>query len=222
MSQSVAKKEKPKVELSIYQKSLDSRKKHQAELALVKVDLQVRDADHARSPEVIDYCVKFLSKGGTWDVLRRKLGVGAANSDNRWRVIRGQVCETFIPKSEEEALLAQANTREFLLQKLEGFVEEVESTISNLPDGEEGLKALPAMMKLKLETLKAFFDENERSFKAYTELKKIKTLEKKNQGGSIIINNNYHMNRPGQNAKDVTNTLDTASKLLKVEGKSGS
>lgn len=221
MSEPVIKSKRPGKSLSIYEKSLASRKRRQDELSMIKVELQVRDADHARSAEVIEFCVKHLSEGRGWDELRRRLGVGAANSDNRWRVIRGQVCETFIPKSEEEALLAQANTREFLLEKINGYVEGVEHVIKNLPKTEEGLSALPALMKLQLEGFKALLDENERSFKAYTDIKKIKSQESRTQGSSIIIQNNYHMNRPGQSAKDVTASAVSAAKILEVEGDLG-
>lgn len=171
--------------------------------------------DHARSSEVLSFCIKELSEGTTYNELRRKLGLGPANIDTRWREIRTRVLDGMVPTNEQEALKAQADQRAYLLTKLESFMEDVEGMLLSLPNNEEDRKLIPNLLKLKLESVRTLLEENAKSFEAYLSLKRIKEQDKRTRGQSILIQNNYHINRPGQNEKEV---LETASRVQKIIG----
>jgi hypothetical protein len=83
------------------------------------ISLQVRDVAHARSEEVLQFCVDELKDGTTYNDLRLKLGLGPASRDHRWREIREILVEMILPDSEEEALKADAGLSGFMLNKLE-------------------------------------------------------------------------------------------------------
>ena len=58
--------------------------------------------------------------------------------------------------------------------------------------------------KLKLDSIKAMLDENTDSLSSYFDMKKVKANERKTQGVSIVVNNNYHIARPWDNIKDIS------------------
>lgn len=197
----------------------EARKLRQLELRKVPIELQVRDVDHAKSEEVVQYSITFLATGGTWEELRRKLGLGPAFEDRRWRIVRAAVNEALIPKSEIEALAAQANMRSYLLEKVNTFVEDVESMIQQLPNNQDDRKVLPAFMKLRLDGLSKLLEENKNSFDAYVDLRKAKAMDKGAQGRSVIIQNNFHIARPGQSPKEVTEAaIDITNQVKAVSG----
>lgn len=187
-------------------------------LAGVPVELQVTDADHARSPEVYHFAMLHLASGGTWEVLRRKLGLGPAYKDHRWRIVRDMVCEGLVPKTEEDALRSQASGRMILIEKLEEMMDDLEGLSVGLSDKLVGDKImLQNLLKLKMENLKIQLEENSKAFDAYIDLQKVKSLEKRNQGASFVIQNNYHIARPGDQLgqKDVTEeTIHQVSALI--------
>ena len=176
------------------------REKQQA-AASVPVTIQVKDIRHARSPEVIDFAINHLKSGGTYAELRSKLGCGPAYSDRRWRVVRDILCEAIIPKSEEDALKASQTIGNYLKCQLEELVEEIDNEIKALGRGEMATKVRHNYYKLKMDGIKALLDENQESLSSYFDMKKVKANERKTQGVSITVNNNYHIARPGDNAK---------------------
>lgn len=195
---------------SLWDLARDAQIKRQAELGAIPVELQVRDNDHARSEEVVKFAIEHLSTGGSWEELRRKLGLGPAGQDRRWRTVRAVVSETLVPKSEEEALAAQANLRSYLLDKIHNFIGDVESMISHIPNTEEDRKTTAQFMKLRLDGIKTLLEENKNSFDAYVDLRKAKSMDRHTQGPSIVIQNNFHVARPGQTPRDVLETTKAA------------
>lgn len=163
------------------------------------VELQVRDSNHALSPEVVDFSIQHLVSGGTWGELRRKLGLGPAYADRRWRALRHMILEQALPKDEDEALKAKYATNQYLLGKLEKYVEEIEDRIkARINDDNEH-----HFLKIKLDSLKMMFERNEIDFEHYLEMKKLKNVDKRSQGISIVFQNITKINRPGDSI-DVT------------------
>jgi hypothetical protein len=203
---------------SLWEQAKEARIARQVELQLIQVELQVKDTEHAKSPEVIAFCVQYLVAGVHWEVLRRKLGLGPAHSDPRWRTVRKAVNENLLPKSDEEALLAQSNVRGYLLDKIGDYIDDVEAMIAHTPNSEEGLKLLPQFMKLRLDGLKTLLEENKISFDAYVAIKKAKALDLSTQGASVIIQNNFHINRPGSTPREVVEVTKKAANLAQKIG----
>ena len=79
------------------------------------VVLQVRDIHHARSAEVLAFCLDHLGAGGTWTDLRRKLGLGYG--DLRWKLIRERAVEGLLPVNEDEAIKAVGSKRSYLADR---------------------------------------------------------------------------------------------------------
>lgn len=179
-------------------------------LELLPVEFQVVDMNHAKSPEVMDYCVRHLSSGGTWAELRKKLGLGPSYADRRWRYIRQAILEVAIPLDEQEALQAKYATNQYLLSKLDKFMEEIEDRIV-MREGEDNEHHF---VKLKLESLKMMFERNEIDFDHYIEMRRLKTAESKSQGVSIIFKNVVQIPRPGENLTEV----DVTPKKNKIRG----
>ncbi len=197
------------------QKARESRRVALEGLEAIPCELQVRDADHARSPEVIQFALNHLAQGGTYEVLRKKLGLGPAHRDHRWRLVREVVNEGLIPTSESDALRQQADGRQYLVSKVEDMIEDFEGLMSSLSDEKVGDRImLSQFMKFKLEALKLLMEENAKSFEAWATLQKIKVADRKTQGPSIIIQNNYHIPRPGDKAREVIETTAKVSALI--------
>jgi hypothetical protein len=69
-------------------------------------------------------------------------------------------------------------------------------------------------MKLRLESLKVLLEENKESFNAYVLAKKLKHQEKTRRGVSILVQNNYHIARPGQDAQALKDVTEKAIGLI--------
>lgn len=187
--------------------------KKRRSLAGVQVELQVKNTKHARSKEVIAYCIKELSSGTTWSELRRKLGVGPMHVDSRWRIIRSLLTSAVLPENEEEALIAQANANELMLAKLEELTEFLEERAQQT----RGKEKEHQFLKLYIETLKMQAERNEQKFNAYVKIKELQKSEMKNQGPSIIYQNNYYIPRPGDSDEKVRTVVEhNESQLLKA------
>lgn len=178
------------------------------------IQLQVNDNDHARSGEVIEFCLTFLANGGRWGQLRRALGLENAGIDRRWRIVREVVTDTMIPKDNQEALLLHIRSSLFLNEKLHEQLADLEGVLEHLPDTEEDRKLLPNLMKVKLDTIKGLLEENQKKFDNYAELEKIKSQDKKTQGTSVIIQHNYHINRPGDTPREIAEVTKKSADLL--------
>lgn len=196
--------------------------KQQEELSKIGVELQVKDLDHAMSPEVIQFCINHLSSGGRWDELRRKLGLGQAHKDWRWRKLREVLANGLIPRTEEEALKAQADKRAFLIGKLEELESDLEGILQTLTNSKEDKLALTGILKLKLDTIKTQLQETERDYMAFIETRKLKVEDKKKRGVSVIIQNNYHIPRPGDKPEEIDVTTERVTKLVEAKVGSGS
>lgn len=171
--------------------------------ASLPVELKVKDMAHARSPEVISFAISHLKSGGTYAELRSKLGCGPAYSDKRWRVVRDILCEAIIPDSEEDALKASQTVGNYLKCQLEELVTEIDTELKDMGSSKEEIKVRHNYYKLKLDGIKALMDDNQESLASFYSMKKLKANERKTQGVSIVVNNNYHIARPGDNAKVV-------------------
>lgn len=163
----------------------------------VEVALQVRDMAHAKSEEVLKYCVDELQKGTTWNKLRRKLGLGHAGVDARWRTIKEILCSAVMPASEEEALQASLAMSNYMMTSIEDLIERIDERTR----ATEGKKEEAQMLKVQLEAIKFQKEIYDKKFEHYAKLKELKMVDKKGQGQSIIFQNNYFVPRPGQNVQ---------------------
>lgn len=206
---------------TLWEKANEARLAKQKELNRIKVELQVRDSAHAKSPEVIEFCILHLSKDGTWDELRRKLGLGTASRDVRWREVRAAVLEGLVPGTEEEAMQAQADMRQYLMVKVKNFVEDTEAFIQTAPDGKDGMALLSNFMKLRLDGIQTMLAQNEKSFNAFINVRKAKSMDRRTGGKSVVIQNNFHINRPGDAPREVSEVTKTVSTLIGTAAKAG-
>ena len=170
--------------------------KHQKELA-VEVELQVKDIAHARSEEVVRYCIKELSDGSTWNELRRKLGLGHAAVDKRWRTLKDILCSSILPKTEEEALQASLTMSNYMISKMEQFIDYMEERVRD----NKGKKSETDMLKIQLEAIKVQHGQYAEQFRHYAKFKDMADTDKRKHGASIIFQNNYYVPRPGDNLK---------------------
>lgn len=153
-----------------------------AALAEVPVNLQVQNVDHAKSPEVLNYCRDFLQNGGRYENLRRELGLGPAYLDKRWRVIRQLLPEVIAPISEQDALLRMSANQLYMMNELEGILEDADKQFRS---GDELLAQLNALMdqpfpstkeeqevyKTKLKALSAVVDNQTANAPKYLKVK---------------------------------------------------
>jgi len=169
------------------------KKKREAERSIAPV-IQVRDVAHAKSEEVLQFCIKELTEGSTWNELRMKLGLGHAGVDGRWRVIKEILCSAVMPANEEEAVKAALSMSNYMQTQLEEFSHYIDERCRAV----HGSKNEDKFLKLKLETMKMQADEYSRRFEHYAKLHAMKKADRKQQGPSIIFQNNYFVPRPGQ------------------------
>jgi hypothetical protein len=97
-------------------------------------------------------------------------------------------------------------------------LEDLEGTLLTLPDNEEDRKLIPNLFKLKLDSIKTLLEENSKEFEAFISSRKMREQEKKTQGTSILIQNNYHINRPGDSPKQILETTKNVSGLIGPPG----
>lgn len=174
------------------------------------VQLQVRDHNHARSNEVLNFCFEKICEGVTFDVLRRMLGVGPASVDNRWRIIREALPNIMLPVDEEEALRARYSKSLFLLERVEELIKKIDERTEMVDS-----KVEPQMHRVKFDALKLLIEENRNEFDQYMEIKKLKAHERGNRGVSIIFQNNFHVPRPGESvARKANMILEAGAKVL--------
>lgn len=199
----------------------EARDRKYEELDRIEVELQVGDGDHYRSEEVLTFSVNHLRQGGTWAALRRKLGLGPASVDYRWRKIRNLVVNHLIPKSEMEALENEVTNRAILEQKLDEIIENIDSHMSVLGMDKVDKMVMPTYIRMKIDALKMRLDSNNRSLDAYLAIKKLQEGEKKNQGPSLVIQNLYMTPRPGDDLKmrqvvEISKELDGTRNLERL------
>lgn len=192
---------------SVRQALLD---KHQADR--VDVELQVTDVRHARSAEVLSFCLSHLGSGGTWGSLRHKLGLGPG--DIRWRLIRERAVEGLLPVNEDEALKAVGSQRSFLVTKLEGMLEELEERINMIGDGKKTYDH--HFWKLRMEGMKLLLEENSKQLTDHLEIKRAKLSEKTNTGVSIIVQNQYYIPRPGDPRDRITDVVPLINEIAEL------
>ena len=184
--------------------------KHQADR--VDVELQVTDVRHARSAEVLSFCLAHLGSGGTWGALRHKLGLGPG--DIRWRLIRERAVEGLLPTNEEEALKAVGSQRSFLVNKLEGMLEELEERINMIGDGKRTHDH--HFWKLRMEGMNLLLEENSKQLTDHLEIKRAKLSEKANTGVSIIVQNQYYIPRPGDPRDRITDVVPLINEIVEM------
>lgn len=176
-----------------------------------EVELQVLDVAHARSSEVLGFCLAHLGSGGTWSSLRHKLGLGP--SDIRWRLIRERAIEGLLPVNEEEALKAVGSQRTFLVQKLELMLETLEARME-LFSGKQATSSIDRdFWKIKTEIMKLLLEENSKNLNDHIEIKRVKAQEKANLGASIIVQNQYYIPRPGDHKDRIVDVVPLINEL---------
>ena len=166
----------------------------------VPVELQVIDIPHARSAEVLSFCLTHLGSGGTWSSLRHKLGL--ATNDIRWRLIRERAVEGLLPVDEDSAIKAVGSQRVFLVQKLENMLESLEARMELFTGRQKTFAVDRDYWKLKTEIMKLLLEENSKNLMDHLEMKRAKAADKQQHGVSIIVQNQYYIPRPGD-SKDM-------------------
>lgn len=189
------------------EKGVRARAERDARVNETKVVLQVRDLDHARSEEVLGFCVEQLKAGKTYNELRLMLGCRPASVDRVWREIRECLVELVLPATEEEALQGDVAASSGLLRRMEGFLDKIEKRAKDKMNTEEE----HYFLKLELEAMRQIMDKYNKRTEHYLKMKDIQKKEKRKTGTTIIFNNLHKVARPGD-AVDVTPA--GAAKLL--------
>lgn len=164
------------------------------------VVLQVRDLNHARSNEVLDFCVEQLKAGKTYNEVRIMLGLLPANVDKKWRAIRECLAEMILPASEEEALLTEASRSGHMIRRMEEFLDKIEERSQAM----KGSETEHHFLKLELEAMKQVVEKQQARTDHFLKMKSIQKAEKRKTGTTIIFKNNFRIARPGD-VIDVTN-----------------
>jgi hypothetical protein len=198
------KKEQQALSITKARQALETKREAEASTS---VELQVKNMKHAMSEKVLQFCIKELSEGSTWNTLRRKLGLGPSHIDNRWRKIRETLCQGLVPETEEEALKATYSMSQYMVGKLETFLDDLEGRV----DSSRGADNEANMLKVQLETIRTLAEKYEMRFEQYINMKKIQKQDQKARGPSVIYNNLYYVPRPG----DEKETPITDVKALK-------
>lgn len=172
--------------------------------------LQVRDLDHARSEEVLEFCLKELKDGTTYNALRIKLGCGTAAYDFRWREIRSLLTEMILPETEEDALLSANALSSYLLQRMEQFANKVKDRAEEM----KGDKNEFQYLKLELDAMKILTEKYEARTEHYMKMKDLQKQEKGRHGQTVVFNNKFYIPRPGEHLqKEVGPTIIEAAQL---------
>ncbi len=172
----------------------------------VAVKLQVKDMRHARSEEVLAFCLEELKSGTTYNDLRLMLGLGPASIDRRWRRIREILVELILPDTEEEALRADAGMSGYLIHQAEKFMKKVQARAQ----ANAGEETEAQFMKLELDALKLIMEKYSKRTDHFLKMKDLQKKEKRTTGPTIIFNNLHRIARPG----DLDVTPGEAGKLI--------
>lgn len=187
--------------------------RHLEELAQdVPVEMQVNSVKEARSEPVIRFALSELSKGTTYNTLRKKLGLGLARDDRRWRALREILLELILPETEQEALEADLSMSSFLLKRIETFGKKVADRAVAC----QGEKNEAEFLKLELESMKVQLEKYNKRTEHYLKMKDIKNKEKRKTGTSIFFINKFNVARPevpDVPIKDVTSLAIKAAEL---------
>lgn len=177
----------------------------------VEVVLQVKDIHHARSAEVLAFCLDHVGSGGTWSDLRRKLGLGFG--DIRWKIIRERAVEGLLPINEDEAIKAVGAKRSYLIDKLEKMLHDLELRMESLPEMTKDGVYDHHFWKLRIEAMKLLLEENSKNLTDHLEMKKAKAADKMARGGSLIVQNNYYIPRPGDGEEKIRDVVPIINQI---------
>lgn len=158
------------------------------------VELQVRDAEHCKSQEVMTFCINHLKVGRTWEELRFRLGLGPAHLDSRWRLLRKLIIDIALPEDETAALKLMYEKNEILIERVERFLLEIEERMLGLTG--DDIAEESKFYKVRLEALQTILQNNENKFQHYLNMKKLKVAEKQNRGVSIVFVTQSGIARP--------------------------
>jgi hypothetical protein len=170
----------------------------------IKVELQVVDMKHAESEEVLQYCLKELEQGTTYNDLRLKLGLGPASIDRRWRAIREILIEMILPADEEEALRTDAGLSGYMIARVEEYIKKIQDRA----EANRGEDTEAQFLKLELDSIKLLMEKYSKRTDHFLKMKDIQKKEKRTTGTTIIFNNLHQVRRPGENV------LAEAAKLV--------
>lgn len=171
--------------------------------------LKVRDLEHARSEEILSFCLKELTSGTTYNALRLKLGCGPAAVDRNWREIRSILSEMILPSDEEEALKASHALSGYMITRIEEF----QKKVSTRADEMQGDKNEHFFMKLELDAMKLVTEKLDKRIEHYLHMKDLQKAEKKTRGQTIVFNNKFFIPRPGS-VLDDAEPLKEAARLV--------
>jgi hypothetical protein len=175
----------------------------------LEVVLKVTSIKHARSEEVLAFCLKELKEGTTYNQLRVKLGCKPAAVDQRWRAIRSTLAEMVMPSSDDEAIMASHALSGFMIKKIEDFGIKVQKRALE----QRGEENEHHFYKLQLDAMKMIAEKLDKQMEHYIKMKAVQKAEKSTQGTTIVFNNLYHVPRPG----DVTPLQDAAKLITQLE-----
>lgn len=172
------------------------------------IEFPVRDMDHAKSEEVLQYCLRQLEQGTTYNDLRMKLGLGPASIDRRWREIREILIEMILPADEEEALRTDAGLSGYMIARVEQYILKIQQRA----EANRGHDQEASFLKLELDSIKLLMEKYAKRTDQYLKMKDIQKKEKRTTGTTIIFNNLHAVRRPG----DVSPLADAARLVTQV------
>jgi hypothetical protein len=100
--------------------------------------------------------------------------------------------------------------RAFLLQRVEKLVDEIEAK-SEASEALGDMQSLILWTKMKMDAFSLLLAEAKKDLDEYAEMQKLKKLDAKHTGPSIIVQNNFHIPRPKTDS--VRDVLPLVNKL---------
>ena len=191
------------------QKAQAAHAEMMTKLGEIQVEYPVRTTKDAQSEKTLLYCIERLKAGDTYNELRRRLGLGNAAVDHRWRIIRELLVSHILPDTDEEMLLQTFSMSSLMVKKLESFTEKVQERARQMKGGENEHHFLRA----ELEAIKILSEKYESRMDHYLRMKNIKAKEKRGYGKSIVFQNNYYVPRPGDEV-EVKDVIDVVKDTL--------
>lgn len=176
-----------------------------AQLAAIEVEYPVADIEAAKDPKTILWATTRLIEGDSWEVVRRKMGLGPSHVDRRWREIRKHILEQAVPENEDQTLKDYLDEQAQAIADLKEFILKIEQKIEATPSSKEEQKAHHQYYKYKLDALSKLVDETSKKAQHSLETHKAKKGLAKNIGTQIIIHNNIP--RPQRNVPDIETSI---------------
>lgn len=164
-------------------------KERKGYLATVPVDRPVTTMEEAKSAELLSWCAERLAEGMHWDELRKRLGLGPAAVDERWRAIRRALISQAEVSTDNEEYLSKTEIIHDALLQAQDLLKKIDHQIEY---GEKS-KNHHTFFRYKNDVIRTIKDIAEKAYDQHLESKKIRMST---QGKFTGVQINFYSNIP--------------------------